>query len=841
MGRNGLKVSSRHFPLQGFLPATVPGTVLTTLINNSIYPDPFFGTNLTQIPDIYTAGCDFYTYVFVNDFHAGIASDRHLRLHFRGVNYRFQVFINGQALACAEGDCRGMFLQHTADITPYLSQDGDNRLAVAVYPPNPVGNPNGGQGGDGTIARNVSTQFTAGWDWIRPIPDRNTGIWDKVTLEETGDLVIHAPHIVTHVPGKREPAAQIQQPATIEVSVDVENLGDHPADAVLSYMLNDLRITKMATIPAHTLAHVELPNLLLKNPKLWWPNNMGGQPLYTLHMNVAPVGKPFSDAVVVAFGVREIGGIWNTHTQSREMQVNGQRVFIKGGNWIATDALYRLSTQKYDAAVRMHRNMNLNLIRVWGGGLTERPEFYDACDKYGILVMQDFWVSGDCNGRWQDDFKKDDTLTRRNYPDDHRLFVASLRDQIELLRNHPSLAIWCGGNEIRPPADILKALTDTLLPRLDNTRAFFAYSNDDSMSLHAHDGPYSIQVPDSFFSTRSFAFNSEVGSIGLGDYESLQRFLPANHLASLPHYDEHKHEWVADSMWAYHMYKSYDSTILAFGPVKDVHDFCRKAQIVNYNQYRALMEGFGSHRWDWYTGVIIWKTENPWSAMLGQMYDPWLDPNACLYGTMEGAKPVHIFWNPATKQVTAWNELPQPGKLLHWKVKLTDFKGRVLCSKSGTVAPTDTGTLISLGMAEVMPHFIPKGGGLLCLTLQLPGSDSVIDDNRYLVADAEDQLTGLPKGNQAPLVAAAHKESSTTATVQLTNPKGNLVAVFVRVAATDGATGQRVLPTFYSDNYLTLLPGESRKITVEFGTIIPKGTQFTVEGVNEDSVSVELH
>ena len=98
----------------------------------------------------------------------------------------------------------------------------------------------------------------------------------------------------------------------------------------------------------------------------------------------------------------EIQTRWNEHTQSREVYVNGQRIFIKGGDWIASDALLRLSPQRYDAEVRFHRDMNLNLIRVWGGGITERPEFYDACDRYGILVFQDFWMSGDCNGKWVD-------------------------------------------------------------------------------------------------------------------------------------------------------------------------------------------------------------------------------------------------------------------------------------------------------------------------------------------------------------------------------------------------------------------------------------------------------
>jgi mannosylglycoprotein endo-beta-mannosidase len=238
------------------------------------------------------------------------------------------------------------------------------------------------------------------------------------------------------------------------------------------------------------------------------------------------------------FGVRQLTTSWNTVTHSLQLEVNGQKIFIKGGNWIVSDELLRFTPQRYDAEIRFHRDMNLNLIRVWGGALTERPEFYAACDRYGLLVFQDFWNSGDCNGRWEDPMKKEDQWTRRKYPDDHDLFIASAADQIKMLRNHPSLAFWCGGNEITPPEDILHALKDSLMPALDGTRHFIDYSNSDSMSYNTlggnGDGPYGIQHISTFWGKKTFPFNSEVGSVGMGDYESLERFLPKEELMYRP-------------------------------------------------------------------------------------------------------------------------------------------------------------------------------------------------------------------------------------------------------------------------------------------------------------------
>ena len=167
-------------------------------------------------------------------------------------------------------------------------------------------------------------------------------------------------------------------------------------------------VSILVTLQPKSKMEVKLPDYILHKPELWWPNGYGPQSLYHTEIYFERDGKTIDDKQSLDFGVREISTSWNTLTRSRQALVNGQPVFIKGGNWIISDELLRFSPERYDAEVRFHRDMNLNLIRVWGGALTERPEFYQACDKYGILVFQDFWNSGDCNGRWMDPKKKED-------------------------------------------------------------------------------------------------------------------------------------------------------------------------------------------------------------------------------------------------------------------------------------------------------------------------------------------------------------------------------------------------------------------------------------------------
>jgi hypothetical protein len=455
--------------------------------------------------------------------------------------------------------------------------------------------------------------------------------------------------------------------------------------------------------------------------------------------------------------------------------------------------------------------------------------------------------------------KKEDQWTRRNYPDDHHLFLASAADQIKMIRNHPSLAFWCGGNEITPPIDIFNALKDSIVATLDGTRTFFDYSNSDSMSFNTlggnGDGPYGIQPLRTFWATKTYPFNSEVGSVGMGDYASLQRFIPKKDLVP-PTFDaKKKHgEGTENEVWSYHKYIGYDSSVYAYGPIKDLRDYAEKAQLVNYDQYRALMEGFSSHMWDWYTGVIIWKTQNPWTALRGQMYDYYLDPNACLYGLHAGSEPLHIMYDPIAGMTMIANNTFRTHRDLMMQVRVVDMAGksRLLSQQFFEVGPT------------VAKNYLPIGHGIdqmrskegLFLSLRLVNTkQQIVSDNLYWLPDSTGNYSGLQHmppatltveasriGTNAPstepdAAAASPTVAATSAsariTVTLRNPAGGPLAFFNRVSLVDPTTKQRLLPVFYSDNYVSVLPGESKTITLDYtprpGAPTP---QLEVEGWN---------
>jgi mannosylglycoprotein endo-beta-mannosidase len=812
---NGATLSQSSYSVANWLPATVPGTVLTTLLNNKKIPDPFYGMNNAHIKDIHDAGRDYYTYWFIKDFdEAASKNGQQVYLNFRGINYSSEVYLNGKKVNPKTHT--GMFLRECYNITALLNKSGKNRLAVVVYPPDPVGNPNGGQGGDGRIAKGVGLQYTAGWDWIQPVRDRNTGIWDKVTIEKTGEINLMNPHVITLVPGLRK-AIGPQQPAIIKASADLQNPTKHAVTGVLQYVLEGKTISKTLTLAPNSSQEISLPDFILKNPKLWWPNGYGPQHLYNLKMQFLTAGNQLSDQENVSIGVRQITTSWNSDTKSRQVEVNGQKIFIKGGNWIISDAMLRFSEARYDAEVRFHRDMNLNLIRVWGGALVERPEFYQACDKYGLLVFQDFWISGDANGKWVDPMKADDQWTRRKYPDDHALYLKSVADQIKMVRNHASLAIWCGGNEITPPEDILLAVRDTIMPKLDGTRWFVDYSNSDKMSLNTlggnGDGPYGLQPISAFWEDRTYPFNSEVGSVGLSDYESLQRFIPERNLVA-PAYSAEKKNTV-DSVWEYHKYIGYDASIDPYGKAKDAKDFAAKAQLVNYDQYRALIEGFSAHMWSWYTGTIIWKTQNPWTAMRGQMYDYYLDPNAALYGLHNGSEPLHPMYNPVTGMVSVVNNTLDTRRDLMLTARTINMTGAdsLLTQVFVEVQPSSVKGFFSL--KGVVDHRAHDQGVFLCLQL-FDKNKNKLSENIYWFSDAKGNYSGLQEMPRSSVQTSARKIAEGKVEVTLSNPAKAPMAFFNRISLVDPATNKRILPVFYSDNYISVLPGDQKKIILDY-------------------------
>lgn len=819
---DGNRLSAAPLDKTGWFPARVPGTVLTTLLENHMYPAPEFGLNNNLIPDIHEVGNDFYTYWFTRQFTINnLPEGRNVWLNFRGINYKAEIFLNGKRIN--RNTHEGMFLRKTFNITPYLRTDAPNVLAVLVYPPTHAGNPNGGQGGDGQIARNNTMQYTPGWDWIQPVRDRNTGIWDEVSITTTGPVCLSSPYVVTKVPGVRDPETKTQREAFVNTSVELENTGSTSLKGLLVCETNGTRLTQPVTLSPFEKKTVSLNPLAVKNPRLWWPNGIGEQPLYDMNLSFE-IGNQVSDRERLRYGIREITSDKCPDNGGRRFFVNGQKIYVTGGNYINSDWLLRLSPERYRDEVRFHAEMNLRMIRVWGGALVERPEFYNACDEFGILVFQDLWGSGDCNGAWEDPTKMDSRERRWEYPDNHDLFIASVEDQVKMIRNHPSLCFWCGANEWPLAKDIDQCLRKEVFPQLDPERLFVSFSTDTLFTRNYlgdnGDGPYGIQEPEWFFSFRSHPFNPEAGSVGSPEVESMREMMTEQDLAGFP-----RKGFTRNYTWRYHKDLGYGDHLERYGEVKDIETYCKYAQVVNYDQYRSFMEGWASHMWDWYTGILIWKTQNPWTSLRGQMYDWSLDVNASLYGTRKGCEPLHAYYNPVTRKAGLLNTTLKDYTDLSIIARIYNLEGKLLWEKE-TRASSKANTV-----QELLDIPVPEGiQGAYFLRLAL---NADVPNIYWLTTEPKDytSLSQLPKSRPDIKTEIKKEGSNFVGTVRLS--ADSQISFFNRIKVFDRETGKRILPVHYSDNYITLMPGDQQEISLEFPANLPEERiQIVVDSYN---------
>ncbi|CAI5951400.1 unnamed protein product [Closterium sp. NIES-64] len=804
-------------------------------------------------------------------------------LCFRGVNYSLSVFLNGRQLSIDQP--AGMFLRRQLDITD-LARRGDigeshcskicsnrskgcssecgcnrcgssesrNQLAVVVNPVDHPGNVDGGgQGGDHQVAKDVTAQYVEGWDWIIPIRDRNTGMWDQVHVAVTGPVTIGDPHLVavfasqrcndTQADGaKREHADgasakdDVTHPSVLPCNTHTHapppSSSSTPAPPAPPFCPSaaslhcSLTLTNSLPIPLRTRLHIARPHhtwgrchhglcavpptlaiaspalslrslppplqLLVSRPHLWWPNGMGAPSLYDVAITASvlhpsclaschPTGKATvavddllssasptslptsyphlsspshsspdssspqppapasaswsrilshtlthslgqaksfvssalygrdgdvekgegreqgeggwiqSDVWGSKFGFRQIDSYVEEGSGGRVFFINGCPLFIRGTNWIVSDAMLRLSAERYWAEMKLFACARVNMIRVWAGALMERPEFYNACDQLGILVWQEFWITGDCNGRGL-------PPSDPSWPLDHRLFLSCAQDSVRMLRNHASLALWVGGNETVPAADLNDSLKSMLRfykdqdPSLllDGTRAYIEGSLwggfADSKGGWT-DGPYGIQNPEDFFCPDyyPYAFNPEIGSVGVPEAESLREFFPESDWSPPVFgraWEECGGECVEEESegWKVHTYIPYGmvgvesdgggeggegeearmqeaaegrvkwkrgsvrvkNQILTYGPVEGLDDFCAKAQLANYLQYRSLFEAWSARMWERYTGVLLWKGQNPWGGAARAAVRHLLAATGGLLGVRCALEPIHV-------------------------------------------------------------------------------------------------------------------------------------------------------------------------------------------------------
>jgi len=778
------------------IPATVPATVLSSYVNIGALPDMNHDDNLMMASESFFDG-DFIYYRHFD--RPDEMQGKRIFLNFDGINWKAEVWLNGHHLGRIDGAFkRGKFV-----ITPYL-KDKNNYLKVIIRAnANPGGvkvktekntDFNGGILG----ADNPTFHATIGWDWISTIRGRDIGIWDDVFLTAASDVTVSDP-VVTTTLGEADTLA------TMTPAVMLTNHAQQPVTGVLHGHIGDICFEKQVTLaPGETSEQSfnpeEFPQLMQQRMRLWWPNGYGEPYLYDASFSFTVDGVQ-SDAVNYKAGIREVKT--NEKDTQLRIYINHRRLVPKGGNWAFSENNLNYRGREFDAAVRHHKEMNYNMIRNWVG-MTGDREFYEACDRYGLMVWQDFWLANPADGP---------------DPADEAMFMDNARDLVLKIRNHPCIGIYCGRNEGYPPKtldDGLRNTVATLHPGLD----YISSSADDGVSGH---GPYWAISAKEYFEKQTGKLHTERGMPNVMTYEGLSRTLDADHL------------WPQNLYWGRHDYTmegaqrgaSFNKMIAeSFGEPTSAHEFCEWAQWINYEGYRAMYEGGNKKA----MGLLIWMSHPCWPSMVWQTYDYYLEPTAAYYGVKHACEPLHVQWNPITNQVEVINHSAghQTGTVT---AKAIGLDGNLLWSREMPYDLQEDKYLDAM-IVEVPQHY--EGVYFLRLTLT-DGNGKQVSKNDYVQATEGSDRTALHDLRQAQVSATANGKR-----VTLTNT-GQVPAVMLRLNL-KGDDGEQILPVIYSDNYLHLMPGESRTIDIEWKAEDARGCKPIVEitGMNMPKTMIEL-
>jgi exo-1,4-beta-D-glucosaminidase len=805
-------ISTPGFDTTGWYPTSVPATVLAALVGNGVYKDPFFGKNLEAIDkEQFTQSWWYRTeFTFERDKAA-----RNVRLVFEGINYRADVWLNGTRVA-SRTELAGAYRVFDLDVTSQI-RDGANALAVEVFPPQPG-------------------EFTVGFvDWNPRPPDRSMGIFRPVQLRVSGPVALDAPFVTSSLD-----LATLAS-ATLAISATLTNHDDTAASAEVAGRIGEIAFTKAFALQPRerkqiTLTAEEFPQLKLDHPKLWWPNNLGEPNLYELELE-ARVGRRVSDRQRVTFGVRTVSDYFN-EKGVRGYKINGKPLLIRGGGWV-DDLFLREDPKRLEAEFAYARHMNLNTIRLegfWGSS----QQLYDLADRYGILLM----AGWSCQWEWENYLGKpvDETFGGVLTPEDIGLVVSYLRDQVTWLRNHPSVFVWVLGSDMLPKPE-LEQKSLALLKEIDPTRPALSACSVRTSAVTGPtgvkmNGPYDYVTPNYWYedTTRggAYGFNTETGpGPQPPPLDSLQRMLPAEHL------------WPIDDMWNYHCARGEFGTLdrylnaleKRYGRPTDLDDFVRKAQLANYEAIRPMFEAFAVNR-PVTTGIIQWMYNAAWPKLFWQLYDYYLVPSGATYGTRVACQPRSVIYDYGRHAVFAVNTglEPLPGATV--EVKVLDLNSKIVAATSHRL---DLPENSSVKVAD-----LPPPGGITpvyFVDLLLKQGDGTVASNFYWLSTRKDVLD--PEGSEwfvtpnkafadftalADLPAAAIRvesrieESGGTKKLylKLANPSPNL-AFFIELRLFGEQSGQAIVPVWWDDNYLSLLPGEERQLTATFAADATRG------------------
>lgn len=824
----GAEISGNDINTGNWLKTTVPSTVMGALTRNGLYKDIFVGDNYKNID---TKQFDD-SWWFRKQFESPeIKQGQHVTLHFDGLNYYANIWLNGKQIASRD-TVFGTFRRFEFDITKLL-QKKNNILAVEIFRAQP---------GD----------FNLGFvDWNpRPV-DENMGIWREVFLRITGEVSISN----TYAESKVNTTSLTDASLTIKTSL--RNNSSKTVNGILIGKIENREFSYPVELNAGQTLDVvltpeQIPDLHIKNPRIWWCNNLGSPELYTLDLRFS-IKKEISDAEKIQFGIRQIEMYVNS-SGHKGFKLNGKEVLIKGAGW-TDDIFLRDSLQSIETQVQYVKHMNLNTIRlesIWGNS----QDIYDLCDKYGILVM----AGWSCQWEWDEYLGKTcDEYGGIQTQQEIALAINSFRDQVLWLRNHPSVFVWMIGSDKCPKPE-LELKYDSLFKFLDN-RPYLASAGTRVSKVSGPtgvkmNGPYEYVAPAYWYMDTinggAFGFNTETGpGSQVPVLESIKRMIPADEL------------WPLSKAWDFHCthskqgFNTMDVTTRMienrYGKASGMEDYLLKADAQGYEAMRAMFEAFRV-RLPKTTGIIQWMLNSAWPSTYWQLYDYYLLPTSAYYATRKANEPLQVMYDYFNNTVYAVNETIKDEKNLKTSIRIFNLNSMLLFQK-------DVDFSIGSNKAEKIIKLDSVAQGIFLDVRLSDKTGKQLAQNFYWLSDKQDvfawdkttwaytpmkgfaDFTGL-NSLPATKIAVSYKSADKGDKLELTTTLENhsdKIAFFVNLSLLDGK-GNQVFPLFWDDNYISLLPGEKRDIKCSVPKTSLKGVnpELTLSGWNVSSQKIPL-
>ena len=835
----GAKVSAAGFSTSEWYPVSGRATVMAGLLENGKYENVFYSDNLRTVSDPDSSGNVFVvpwwyrTEFTVVEGEPGI----HTLLRINGIISSAEVWLNGERVA-DEAAIVGAYPVHELDVTRWVHA-GLNTLALRVRPADP------------------RSSLSIGWvDWNPTPPDNNLGPWRGVDIVRTGPVQIRFPQVSTTLLPNLSRAA-------LTVKLEARNLDASAHDATITGVVAGVSLRRTIHLAAGQTQTVSFSpktdaGLDLDHPQVWWPVGMGAHPLYSLQMSAA-VDDAISDRASASFGIRTVTSRL-TKQGYRQFVVNGKPVLIRGAGW-APDMFLRDDPKRMETEFSYVVNLGLNTIR--SEGKLEDARFYDLADRLGLLIL----AGWECCDKWESWAK---TGGEPWDASDEKVAAASMASEARLLRNHPSVIGFLIGSDNAPPPALSKLYVDTLhaedwpLPII--SAAVPEGTPETGPSGMKMDGPYSWIPPAYWYADKlggAFGFDSEVSAgASIPRLDDLTRMLSPQELETLWK-DPEARQFHASAAWSvFATLTPFDVSLAKrYGPPRSLEDYVAKAQLENYDNVRAQFEAFNAHRdaAKPSTGVIYWMLNNAWPSLHWHLYDYFLNPAGAYFGARMANEPVHIQYSYDTRAIMLVNQTLDPAHGLQARIRVRNMDGAVQYEKrlqAIDLAGNGTRQLMTLptvvGLSRV--YFIE---------LDLASDDGKpISHNVYWLSTQTDELdwahsnwyltpvtqyadfTPLQSLSTAPSEVRAtlrHEGTEDIATVTLSLPQtSKAIALFQHVSIRRSGGGEPILPILWSDNDVTLWPGESMTLSARFAASGTPTPTVEVSGWNVPSRSFPL-